>query len=338
MNYSERKELLKGFRNRQLSAAQQEIFYKLVKEGAYKNDFARMLEEIENGLSYEPQVNVDQHSLLNIKSKLILQIAENSKRKRSLIRNIAVAASILLVLGAGWGFYTYQQYSQTQHFITVNVPQGKMYELKLEDGTVIKLLSGSSLKYPEKFEKHQRRVHLMQGKAFFEVAHDSKRPFTVKSGELSTTALGTSFTVQYNKNYQWEKVNLYTGKVVIEHDPNGDHRTSGPTFLTPGQAYEIKGREERNSSVTKFETATNPMANGALLFASTPFEEAIYQISSYYQVRIRFNAAELKKHKVNGEFQNQSAQEVLHTLTQMYHLNLVRNNDSTYAIINKTAN
>ncbi len=41
----------------------------------------------------------------------------------------------------------------------------------------------------------RRTVRLLRGRAFFDVARDPDRPFTVEAGDARVTALGTAFAV-----------------------------------------------------------------------------------------------------------------------------------------------
>ncbi len=75
-----------------------------------------------------------------------------------------------------------------------STPPGVKSTVTLADGTKVMLNSGSLLRYQENFPSDKREVFL-EGEAFFEVYHDPERPFTVKAGDVSTTALGTSFNI-----------------------------------------------------------------------------------------------------------------------------------------------
>src|SRR5690606_24233045 len=61
----------------------------------------------------------------------------------------------------------------------LTVPYGKNFELVLADGSHIYLNAGSSLRYPVQFLPGQPRDVFLDGEAFFEVARDKDRPFTV---------------------------------------------------------------------------------------------------------------------------------------------------------------
>lgn len=84
----------------------------------------------------------------------------------------------------------------------------------LEDGSVVTLGANSSLKFPSKFEASHRDVSL-EGEAFFEIAKNPKRPFTVQSGKVYTRVLGTSFKINaFKKDVE---VSVATGSVSVNY-------------------------------------------------------------------------------------------------------------------------
>jgi hypothetical protein len=63
---------------------------------------------------------------------------------------------------------------------TLFVPRGGQYHVKLPDGSHVWLNAGSSLRFPTAFTTSERNVQLT-GEAYFEVAHDGKKPFKVEA-------------------------------------------------------------------------------------------------------------------------------------------------------------
>eukprot|EP01133_Synstelium_polycarpum_P010534 gene10534-12257_t len=327
MNQERKKELLGKFADRSLSPAEQEEFWEMMKLEQHDDlDLEFGFSELE----VDPQEQQD--SIAAVKNRLTGQIGKKKRSYKFLYKGIAAIAAVLLLIA---GFKVYQDYKyvkNTNTFITVRVPVGKMQRVFLSDSSVVTVSSGSVFKYPKAFAKNSRVVYLSSGKAFFEVAKDRSRPFSVRSGELSTTALGTSFTVQYNAAYGWEKVNLYTGKVVISRRVNGG--LAKPVYLTPGKAYEyIAGQ----GNVFGFDPShQQPLTErNALHFAHTPFSEAIYQISSYYNIHIHFNPVQTRHYTVNGDFAGQSAEETLQSLVFIHQLKFTRSDSLNYSIMKK---
>ena len=66
--------------------------------------------------------------------------------------------------------------------------------LELADGSKVWMNAESKLTIAKDYGQASRTLWL-EGEAYFEVAPDSKRPFTVHSGKFSTTAVGTTFNI-----------------------------------------------------------------------------------------------------------------------------------------------
>jgi transmembrane sensor len=70
----------------------------------------------------------------------------------------------------------------------------EVHSTVLEDGTRVRLAPDSALDIA--FADGERRVRLLKGQAFFEVAPDAARPFRVAAGGTVATVLGTAFEMR----------------------------------------------------------------------------------------------------------------------------------------------
>ena len=70
---------------------------------------------------------------------------------------------------------------------------GEQRSIELDDGSRIQLDSQSAIAV--EFDGNRREVRLLSGQAFFEVAPDKSRPFTVDADQLQITVTGTAFNV-----------------------------------------------------------------------------------------------------------------------------------------------
>lgn len=119
------------------------------------------------------------------------------------------AASILFLIGLGFFFKPVMTAEKQLSFKTSDTPKS----IQLSDGSKIYLAANSSFQYPEKFKGDERKVSLLKGNAFFEVAKDKKHPFIITSGEIKTRVVGTSFHIQMSKSKC--EVIVVTGKVNV---------------------------------------------------------------------------------------------------------------------------
>ncbi|WP_312134404.1 FecR domain-containing protein [Sphingobacterium sp.] len=76
----------------------------------------------------------------------------------------------------------------------IAVPSQKVAAIVLSDGSKVWINSNSKLKYDANFVGPEREVFL-EGEAYFEVAHDSEKPFVVVSKGQKIKVLGTRFNV-----------------------------------------------------------------------------------------------------------------------------------------------
>lgn len=83
---------------------------------------------------------------------------------------------------------------------------------RLPDSSFVTIYPASTIRFKREFDQKLRNVYLL-GKARFKVKRDAMRPFSVFSGALKTTALGTSFTI--NTRGKHISVKLHTGKIVV---------------------------------------------------------------------------------------------------------------------------
>jgi len=117
------------------------------------------------------------------------------------------AAAVAALLAGGAGIWRLAAPRGPEPMVAVATAPGATRSLLLDDGTRITLGAASRLEHPRRFRGNAREV-VLDGEAFFEVARDARRPFTVRSGGALTRVLGTRFDV---RGYAGEPV-----RVVVE--------------------------------------------------------------------------------------------------------------------------
>jgi len=97
----------------------------------------------------------------------------------------AMAASVAAVVGAG-------RWLDARSSFATRV--GEIRRVPLADGSVMTINSGSELTV--RMAKGSREIEIAQGEAWFDVAKDAARPFTVAAGKVRARAVGTAFSVR----------------------------------------------------------------------------------------------------------------------------------------------
>lgn len=107
---------------------------------------------------------------------------------RSVLRSWSIAASVALI--TLFGAATYMHWQDGRY----STELGEQRILTLADGSVVTLNTSSTIKVD--FSDRRRNIELIEGEAFFRVAHDAARPFDVTSPDATARAVGTQFNVR----------------------------------------------------------------------------------------------------------------------------------------------
>ena len=109
-----------------------------------------------------------------------------------------------------------------------------LVESTLPDGSLVTLNAGSHLEYPAVFDHLKRGVQL-RGEAYFEVTHNTGKPFVIYYNNARVEVLGTRFYVNTNAEDGKMEVVLKEGSVSVYFK----NRPNESVTLTPGEKAEI---------------------------------------------------------------------------------------------------
>jgi ferric-dicitrate binding protein FerR (iron transport regulator) len=184
-------------------------------------------------------------------------------------------------------------------------PRGQRTRFQLPDGSAVWLNAESQVRYVENFGEGNRLLEL-KGEAFFEVKHDTLYPFVVKSGPLTTTALGTAFDVNAFDVQKGIEVSLVDGKVEVENT-----LSNRKVVLKPG---EKAVGNSRNSELKKSAFHYDEMISwkdGIIFFTNADLEQVIARLERWYNVKISIINYPADQWAYNGSFNNMSLSQVL---------------------------
>jgi len=164
--------------------------------------------------------------------------------------------------------------------LTLTTPRGGVYAVTLPDGSRVWLNTSSTLKYPSRFAKDQRRVEI-EGEAYFEVAHRPECPFVVKSREQEVEVLGTQFNICAYPDESKSKTTLVEGKVRIVNSLSSDVRS-----LAPGEQAIVRGGQTdiQTVDVSQF----TAWKEGFFYFDGLDPQIAFDQMERWYDIEVRY--------------------------------------------------
>ncbi|QEC42438.1 FecR family protein [Pseudobacter ginsenosidimutans] len=298
-------------------------------ETKWKASLQQQFEQsVHNGTQYLPlqrsELILQQlHERIRLMDEAATGIESASKVVRlqpGLIRRaMGIAAALLIIAGFFWypsnnkksiGNNALALYKPVREYMRHINETVKAERFRLSDGSEIRLAPGSEIVWVDGFTDAERKVQLA-GKAWFDVAKDNRRPFSVDAGNITTTALGTKFLVNTLRNSK-VAVQLFEGKVKIESPSSG----LKPVFLEPGEQCIIDARLQ--AVVSKLPVDINAMRNTEieqpeksgpairrikpLEFVQTPLVDVLSQLGHRYKVQFKYDLAEISKDQVTGTF------------------------------------
>lgn len=235
------------------------------------------LSNIWNNLSLaETESPEDPYKILKEAQDIETSEASKKIRRRNhwLVAISALAACMTVFAIIGW---TYATGSVT----CLASSENSKAEFLLPDGSKVWLNKNSRVTFRTSLLGKQRMVSL-EGEGYFDVAHDSNRPFVVDASGLTVKVLGTIFTVSA---YEDEAVRVFLeeGSVMASAPGHQD------IVLSPNHA--VIYDPQAGSFETFEENATDHTAwiDGRLDFVNKPLSEILDCLEHWYGINIVCN-------------------------------------------------
>ena len=214
--------------------------------------------------------------------------------------------------------------------------RGSKSSIKLPDGTIVRLNTDSRLTYLNFTAGKNREVTLI-GEAYFDVAHDSSRPFIIHTGKINIKVLGTSFNV---RNYPQDKeleTSLIKGKIEVSLES----RPEDIITLKPTEKLIIAKEQDELAAATKVKSsidnkviltsitylrhdslvAETSWLNDKMVFVNQPLDKIAIELERKYAINISFKDEKVKKYRYTGVFENVSLEKVFQLIKYSKNIN-----------------
>ncbi len=256
-----------------------------------------------------PDVNLD-----HVLDKVHVQIQKERKPARSsrfitIFQRVAAILIVPLLLGYFALFYFQDRHNITESAMAeIQCPLGVRTQFVLPDGTSGFLNSGSTLEYPVPFG--DQRIVRLKGEGYFDVSHDSERPFIVESPHLYTRVLGTQFNIFAYEDENREEIILKEGSVEV---------------LSPGgkKLADLKPNQKLNVNISTGQINTSTVqadqyvlwTEGKLVFRNESMTQVANRLGRWFNVEIEIRDEELLNYALWATFTNEPLEEVLKLLS-----------------------
>ncbi|MEN0055650.1 MAG: FecR domain-containing protein [Mucilaginibacter sp.] len=185
------------------------------------------------------------------------------------------------VINEGEIVYTGSDADEQVQYNTLSTSIGEQspYPLVMADGTKVWLNSNSSITFPTSFFGDIRQVKIT-GEAYFEVAHNSSKPFRVNAGNQIVEDIGTAFNINSYEDEGVIRTTLIEGSAKVSVD--GESR-----ILTPGRRTIVNQNSiSLQSGDSEAETA---WMTGKFVFHDEDIHRVMRQLARWYNIEVIYD-------------------------------------------------
>lgn len=267
-----------------------------------------------------------------------LVLLSDTPRETPLLKRPAIWAGIGMAAAVTFGvFFGVSQFTPQSH-APVQVAQipgldvyktrvGDQEKITLSDGSIVTLNTASRIE--TRMNGQERTVRLLEGEAYFEVAHDASRPFRVYAGDGMTVAVGTAFSVRLKK----DAVEVVVSEGKVAYSRVADTPTPETVaYVTAGEAASFGDRLEIEKVDTAEVDRKLSWTEGKLVFAGAPLSSVVADISRYTDIQFDFANQELADMRVGGVFQVGEVDDMLDAIESNFGLRVERTGDHVVRI------
>lgn len=227
-------------------------------------------------------------------------------RKSRPSKGAAIANVVGLCLVAGLSVSLYRMglidRLRADHYTTV----GEVRSFGLDDATRVTLNTDSAIVV--RFTGQGRRIELLRGEAFFDVAKDPARPFVVADDGISATVVGTRFAMRRAVSGLAGEVQVEEGTVDVRSGTHG-------ALLKAGDVATLAG--DGALSVDKADVANaTAWTGGQLVFSGEPLGDVLAALERYRHGRIAVLGDGTAQLRVSGVFSVDDTDLALRALEQ----------------------
>lgn len=288
-------------------------------------------------------------SLEKKENTVVIEMEKFEKSKRAkispLLLRLAAAAAIVTGLFVTINYFV----TGRNNSKTYSAVYGERKNIQLPDGSVVTLNAGSNIKINEEYGAITRDVYL-EGEAFFEVKHDTSRPFIVHTPAMDVKALGTSFNVKAYTDEKNTETSLISGLVEVTLKENNNRKM----LLYPNQKIEWKNGSNhiaQNNSATgnnddlltdslpkklivtsKGDIKEIAWKENKLIFDDEEFQHIATLLERWYGVKINFKDDAIYHYRFTGTYEKEDLNTVLEYLKESRSFNYTIEQGETLTI------
>lgn len=235
----------------------------------------------------------------------------------------SVVVAVALVVGVLGRHGPWNANPNTDEFAT---QVGERSSITLADGSTVVLNTASRMKVA--FNPQVRRVQLLAGQAWFEVAKNQPRPFVVEAGDRKVTAHGTAFDVRL-EDHDRVQVTLIEGRVSVETlkaSGAGPNISADHEDLLPGDQLVVTGTRPATKRKTDVAKATS-WREGQIIFDDDTLSSAVAEVNRYSARKVVLADPRLASLRMSGVFIAGHSDSFVETVTGNFPIKVTTDSD-----------
>ncbi len=244
-----------------------------------------------------------------------------SLKSRFALISSSIAAAVVIVFGV---YHLLIKPSfKTQNILIASTEE--FVRDTLPDGTNIALNSNSTITYPEKFAKNERRVKL-EGEAFFNVEHNKEQPFIIEAGNAFIKVLGTSFDVKAYADSEIEVI--VTDGLVQLFTVDSETMDTTSILLKAGEKGKIAINEREPIYVADRIPDEIYWMDYTLIFNDTDLKKVFSLIENYYNIEIKVSDERIYDCRLSTTFSNNSIDDIIEVIVATFEFEYTKENNT----------
>ena len=208
---------------------------------------------------------------------------------------------------------------------------GEIRRIALADGSTLTLDTNSRVTIA--FTPTSRLLHLQQGKARFDVAHES-RSFQVMAGTMTVTAHGTIFDVSALPNDRYH-VHLLRGSIEVSEAKRTGAVRPAAKILSPGEAAETGPAGLHLVVHAATEPAGDDWPTALRTFDRIAVGNLITEANRYSRTKIRIPDADVAALNASGTFRIDDTRRLASNLAVLLDLRVRNEADGSISIVSQ---
>lgn len=257
-----------------------------------------------------------------------------NKHTTSLLRRFApIAATIFVSLSIG--LMTYRNIPAPLEITTYQTDLAEHKNIQLDDGSKVTLGAKSIINV--QYSDIQRHVTLVRGEAVFDVAKNKARPFVVKIGKGTVTAIGTKFNIHSSRH----NVIVTVLEGSVEVNPylvtgiNPDNDDIPHPIVPAGNAVSYRNNGYISGVVPVNTEAATSWEQGLLVRVDTPLPRVIADVNRYSLREIIIGDPSLNDIRFTGTVLNDGIDNWLRGLSVAYPIKVLDSGHGAILLLEK---